>query len=260
MGNGKSKVADNWKPSVEILDGETGKVVVSLKLTTADEDAVLAATERISHIEATALAFSPDGNLVAVGTSIGQLKLYSAQTGELLRSLDDEATRLADKETPQNWKSFKRALGSVASLAFSADGSMLAVCGGSFADFSERFGGVQRMGVRSTGPGRLKLFDAQSGALKHDLVGHNDQAYAVCFSPDGNLLASAGRWTNEGEFFGNGVIIWNAQHRRGDPQIDQDNGQRRAHVPSRSRRIASCWRWAHSVLATMTRRITAPVA
>ncbi len=31
------------------------------------------------------------------------------------------------------------------------------------------------------------------------------------FSPDGKLLASAGRWASEGEFFGNGVIIWNAQ-------------------------------------------------
>ena len=227
LGNGKSEVADNWKPSVDILDGETGKVVVSLKLTTADEDAVLAATERISHIEATAPRILARWKLVAVGTSIGQLKLYSAQTGELLRSLDDEATRLADKETPQNWKSFKRALGSVGSLAFSADGSMLAVCGASFADFSERFGGVQRMGVRGTGPGRLKLFDAQSGALKHDLVGHNDHAYAVCFSPDGNLLASAGRWTNEGDFLWQRRDHLECPHRRGDPQIDQNNGQRR---------------------------------
>ena len=66
------------------MDAETGKPVVSLKLTTDEEDAVLAATERISHFEVTALAFSPDGKLVAVGTSIGQVKLFNAQTGELL--------------------------------------------------------------------------------------------------------------------------------------------------------------------------------
>jgi serine/threonine protein kinase/WD40 repeat protein len=205
-----SRVADHWKPSADILDAATGKTVVSLKLTTADEDAVLAATERISHVEASALAFSPDGSVVAVGTSIGQVKLYRTRTGELVRSLDDQKAKLADKETPENWKPLRRAIGSVASLAFSPDGSLLAMCGSSFADYSEHFGGVSRMGFRSTGPGRLKLWDVQTGTLKHDLAGHNDQAYAVAFSPDGKLLASAGRWMSRGELWGNGVIVWNA--------------------------------------------------
>ena len=42
QGDGKSRVADNWKPAAEILDSETGKTVVSLKLTTNDEDTALA--------------------------------------------------------------------------------------------------------------------------------------------------------------------------------------------------------------------------
>ncbi|MGD0899700.1 MAG: protein kinase, partial [Thermoguttaceae bacterium] len=206
----KSIVSDNWKPSADILDAQTGKTVVSLKLTTAEEDAVLAATERVSHVEATALAFSPDGNLLAVGTSIGQVKLFNARTGELVRSLDDEKAKLADKETPEKWKSLKRAMGSVASLAFSPDGRLLAVCGGSFADFSEGFAQVTRAGLRPTGPGRLKLWDIKTGRLEYDLVGHDDQANAVCFSPDGNLLASAGRWMDPLDLLGNGVILWNA--------------------------------------------------
>ena len=56
-----------------------------------DEDTpavVLAATARISHVEPMALAISPDGNLVAVGTSIGQVKLYDAHSGELVRTLE----------------------------------------------------------------------------------------------------------------------------------------------------------------------------
>ena len=57
QGNGKSRVADNWKPSAETLDAETGKTVVSLKLTTNDEDTVLAATERVPAFEVTTLAF-----------------------------------------------------------------------------------------------------------------------------------------------------------------------------------------------------------
>ncbi len=43
--SGASRVKDNWKPSAEILDARTGKTVAVLKLTTADEDAVLAATD-----------------------------------------------------------------------------------------------------------------------------------------------------------------------------------------------------------------------
>ena len=80
---GTSRVKDNWKPAVEILDARTGKTVAVLQLTTADEDAVLGATERVSHFEVTALAFSPDGKVVAVGTSIGQVKIYDARTGAL---------------------------------------------------------------------------------------------------------------------------------------------------------------------------------
>jgi len=43
-----------------------------LKLSTPDEDAALAETS-LSYFEARALAFSPAGSLVPVGTSIGQV-------------------------------------------------------------------------------------------------------------------------------------------------------------------------------------------
>lgn len=207
----KSSVADNWKSIVDILNSETGKVIVSLKLTTPEEEAVLAATDRVTHVEATDLAFSPDATVIAVGTNIGQVKLFKAHTGELVRTLDDALAKLADKETPANWMSLKRAIGSVTSLEFSPDGSQLAVSGGSFADFAEGFSKVTRLGFRTTGPGRLKLWDVKAGSLKHDLVGHNDSAFAVAFSPDGKLLASAGRWNDKGDLFGNGVLIWNPQ-------------------------------------------------
>ena len=73
------------------------------------------------------------------------------QTGELMRSLDDEKAKLADKETPENWKSLRRAIGSVGSLAFSPDGLMLAMCGGSFADFLRAFWRRRPDGLSSHG-------------------------------------------------------------------------------------------------------------
>ena len=170
---------------------------------------MLAATERVDHFEVKALAFSPDGSVLAVGTNIGQVKLFNARSGELVRSLDDEKAKLADKTTPENWKSLRRAMGSVASLAFSPDGSLLATCGGSFDDFSSAFDVVSRLRELSTGPGRLKVWKVNSGTLQRDLVGHSHAA-AVAFSPDGNSLASAGNWLT-GDEHGTGVILWNLQ-------------------------------------------------
>ena len=207
--NGTSRVKDNWKPSAEIMDARTGKTVAILKLTTADEDAVLAATRRLPYFEVTALAFSPDGKVVAVGTSIGQVKLYDSRTGALLRLLDDRAARFADKKAPENWKSLERAMGSIASLAFSHDGRLLATCGGSFADFSRVFDKSELLDERITGPGRLKIWDVKTETLKHDLIGHRD-AGAVAFSPDGTLLASAGSWLSDEET-GTGAVIWDAR-------------------------------------------------
>ncbi len=88
---------------------------------------------------------------MAIGTSIGQVKLYDTRTGEGLRLLDDRAAKLADNKTPENLKSLARAMGSVVSLAFSPDGSRLAVSGDSFGDFARVFQKSQRLDERSTG-------------------------------------------------------------------------------------------------------------
>ena len=207
MTNGISRLKDNWEPTVEIFDGETGKPIVSLKLRTAEEDAVLAATERVFHFEVTALAFSADGSSLAVGTSIGQVKLFDPRTGELIQVLDDEPARLAAKEAPDNWKVMKRAIGSVRSLAFSPDGSLLAVCGESFAEFADVFDGIENLGRSGAGPGRLKVWDMKAGAVKHDLAEHS-QAFGIDFAAGGELLVSTGRFEDGGR--GNGLLVWDA--------------------------------------------------
>jgi len=143
---------------------------------------------------------------------------------EPVRSLDDERAKLADKRTPKIWQSLRRPMGTVASLAFSPDGSLLAVCGGSFADFSIGFDPVARTrltsAARSTGPGRLKVWEVKTGTLKHDLVGHG-RANAVAFSPDGNLLASVGYWTSKHARVG-GAGIWNPHTRAKIRNISTD--------------------------------------
>ena len=194
---------DDWSPAAEILDAVTGKTVASLKLSTAEEDAVLGATRQVSHVEVLALAFSPDSKLLAVGTSIGQVKLFDARTGELMRSLDDATSKLRDEQTPDNWKSLRRAIGCARALAFSPDGNLLATGGESFSDFARVFGGARQADHPDAEFGRLKVWDLKAATLKYDLRGQGI-IYGVCFSPDGSMLASAGEHRA-------GAILWDPQ-------------------------------------------------
>ncbi len=193
----------NRKPAVEIIDAETGTSMISLPLLTGTEQKLLAATEKTPHFEVTALAFSSGGDVLAIGTNIGQVKLFSVGSGEIL-SLD-----VADKEAPEKLKPLAREMGSVASVAFSPDGSLLATCGSSFADTPLSSDGIKRLGSSTTGPGRLKVWDVKTGKLKFDLAGHDSHADAVAFSPDGHLLASVGNWRDANEA-GTGAIVWDA--------------------------------------------------
>lgn len=105
------------------------------------------------------IAFSPDGNALAVATSsgtgkskIGKIKLWDVQTGILkwaVNAHEDLAT----------------------SICFSPDGQLVAS------------GSWDRT---------VKLWDAQTGKLNKSLP-HDDQVYAIAFSPEGTLLATAGQ-------------------------------------------------------------------
>ena len=116
----------DWKPSAEILDAETGKTLVSLKLVTDEEDTLLKTIKIDGLFQVSAMAFSPDASVLAVGTNVGQAKLFNVRTGELIRALDDEQEKGHDQWTS---KLVKRAMGSVEALSFSPDGSLLATCG-----------------------------------------------------------------------------------------------------------------------------------
>ena len=98
------------------------------------------------------IAYSPDGTLISVVSSIG-IWIYDAQTGEELDLLIGHT----------DW---------VRSVSFSPDGQTLA-SGGSF-------------------DGTIRLWEVSTGSHLRTLTGHTDWVRSVSFSPDGQTLASGG--------------------------------------------------------------------
>ncbi|MEH2395791.1 MAG: hypothetical protein V7K21_30510, partial [Nostoc sp.] len=96
------------------------------------------------------VAFSPDGQTLASGSSDNTIKLWDVRRGNLLQTLTGHS-------------------GWVRSLAFSPDGQTLA--SGSDDD-------------------TIKLWDVRRGNLLQTLRGHSYSVYSVAFSPDGQTLAS----------------------------------------------------------------------
>ena len=101
----------------------------------------------------TSVAVSPDGSLVASDSFDGRVRLYDARTGAMVRAIDTGGGR---------------------GVVFAPDGRRLA-CAGYHMD--------KLVGV----------YDVTTGKLLRKLAGHTElETYAIAFSPDGKLLASAG--------------------------------------------------------------------
>lgn len=99
-----------------------------------------------------ALAYAPDGKVVAVATADRAAQIRDAQTGAALRVLPPQPM-------------------AITCLAFSPDGKTLA--GGSFDK-------------------TVKLWDPATGKERRTLAGHAGAVHALAFTPDGKKLASAG--------------------------------------------------------------------
>jgi len=107
----------------------------------------------------TALAWSPDGKLVAGGAKSGHLRLWDAVSGV------ERGQFRGNERKGDPW-------GGLRSVAFSPDVTRLAT---------------------AWGTSKLLLLHVPELTLQRELVGHAQQVFDVAWSPDGQRLASGGR-------------------------------------------------------------------
>ncbi len=140
------------------------------------------------------VAFSPDGKIVAIGNSDGNIYLSDLNTeklkfiltghsedvqrvvfspdGRTLASSSylDETVRIWNVDTGEHRRTLTEHTGDIEGLAFSPDGKTLASSG--------------------SGDGTIRFWDVHTGDEKHAVRGHTDDIFSVAFNPDGKSVAS----------------------------------------------------------------------
>ena len=132
-----------------------------------------------------ALAFSPDGEKIASGSSDRKIIIWDVNTGQIITKLNS---------------------GMVYSLAYSPDGKTLASIGSSLViwdlasetpkfimdhyGFSVAYSPDGKSIVSGGGDTEIKIWDTSDGSLLRTLLGHTGRVLTVAYSPDNGTIAS----------------------------------------------------------------------
>lgn len=129
------------------------EAIANLKYKRTLESATLTYTLTGHSGKVSAVAISPDGEIVVSGCADKTVKIWNVKTGTLIRNLSEN-------------------LGEISSIAVSPDGDFLAV------------------GSCEHPKSNIKVWHLKTGKLLHTLLGHQKPVNLVVISPDGQILAS----------------------------------------------------------------------
>jgi WD40 repeat protein len=138
-----------------------------------------------------ALAFTPDGRLLVIGTTKGVIRVLEVASGKVARMIDLDTPvrslaastnciavgyadgtlavlKLGDQESIPE---LKKHTGAITAVAFSANGEQFA---------------------SGSADKTVKVWDTETLKLVGSMEGHTEQVLAVVFSPDGHQMASGG--------------------------------------------------------------------
>ena len=164
--NGKTLATAGFDGAVHLWDAIKAKEVTTLK---GDKSAIRAVT------------FSADGRSVASVNGTGDVKLWDVATGTLKKNL------------PGLSEPMREARGTLYAIAFAPDGELLATAGTAY--FKAGVLGYLY---------ELRILEVQSGQTRWSHMGRGEGARSLAFSPDGEVLASAGSKSRS-------VKLWNSQ-------------------------------------------------
>jgi WD40 repeat protein len=126
-----------------------------------------------------ALAFSPDGKLLATGDKVGHVVVWNVADGAPLAQLEAPGMYTWDP------KQRRHSIGGIRSLAFSPDSRLLAVGG------MDKVGNIDHPDATA----RLEVFDWQNGEQTHELHSGKETKGLIerlAFHPEGAWLVGAG--------------------------------------------------------------------
>jgi WD40 repeat protein len=139
---GPTAARDGWRPNPRGLLVPAGETI-------RDIDTIIEALDRQAPVSA--IAFSPDGALIASGSEDHMVRVWQPASGRLVRRLEGHAS-------------------AVTAVAFSPDGSVIA---------------------SASNDRTVRLWEARSGRLLRTLQGHVYHVYAIAFDPHRSWLATA---------------------------------------------------------------------
>ena len=144
--------------------------------------------------EVFAVAFSPDGSRLAIGSSSKPhfVSLWDARDGRRLGGLEGHTDSvLSARFSRDGERLLTGSYDNTARLWNLRDGTSKAFRGHDWWVWSAEFSGDEKRVVTASQDGTAMVWDVATGAASPPYLGHNGPVLAATFSPDGTLIASA---------------------------------------------------------------------